>query len=158
MANLDELLARAKQRAEISAESWIPENEGDNAGGIIEHIKYIEFAFSNRHRDDGKTASTLILAQDGTRFRYNWMGTVPELTWETTNPQIGDVVWIHNHGDRPNKDPNMKPYNLTTVVVIDPATGEERDGSITETALSGGVDLETGEIKQEEYEPFPDED
>jgi len=145
MPNLDDMLARAKARASELIETWIPKEGEPGNGGIIESIKFLSFQYANQHREDGLTASTVLRCEDGTAFRYNWMGTIPETTWEAVQPRIGDIVWIEHHGTRPQKD-DMNPYELITAVVIDPATGEEREATGTVTTESGSVDPETGEI------------
>lgn len=148
MASLEEMLAKAKQRASEVIESWIPKEGEDGNGGVIESIKFLSFQYDNNHRSDGLTASTVIRSEDGSAFRFNWMGTLPESTWEAVQPRIGDIVWIEHHGKREQKD-GMNDYELVLITVIDPTTGEEREGTGTVTTESGSVDTETGEIKHQ---------
>lgn len=151
MPNFQDILAKAKQRAAENVETWIPEKEGDNAGGVIESITFIEFTFTNKHRPDGLTPSTVIRDEDGIAFRYNWMGTLPEQTFERTRPKIGDLCWIHHHGsvDKENKPKGYNPYENIQILIFDPETGEEK---VPDTTIKL-VDRETGEVI-----PTPEED
>lgn len=161
MSNLDDRFAqfveKAKQRAAEQIETWFPKEEGDNRAGIVESITFIEFQFSNKHREDGLTPSTVLRESDGTVFRYNWMGTLPETTWERVQPEIGDFVAIHHHGTRPQKD-GMNDYELINVVVLDSSTGEEKVLTSRVTQAQA-VNYSTGEMINDEFEPFnfPDE-
>jgi hypothetical protein len=144
MTDFKDILAKAKKRAAENVETWIPEEEGDNDGGIIESITFIEFAFTNKHRADGLTPSTVIRREDGVAFRYNWMGTLPEQTFERTGPTIGDACWIHHHGtvDKDNKPKGYNPYENIQILIFDPITGEEK---VPDTTIKL-VDRETGEV------------
>lgn len=150
VVDFKELAERAKKRAAELIVSWIPEKEGDNDGGTIESIQMMSFEHPNLNRDDGLTASTVIRRTDGSAFRFNWMSMLPEVTWERVKPQVGDFVWIHNHGmakSTKRVDPKTKEpteYHQIQVMVYDSEGREKTDG--TDLLNLGNVDTSTGEI------------
>lgn len=136
---------RARKRAAETVDTWYPENEGDNNGGRIESIQFIDFQY-------GRAPSTVFVTEDGTKVRYNWMGALPLSAWDRYKPVIGDFMWVHHHGTKPQKD-DMNDYNNIQVVVFDQHTGEEKVPADDYTPPAN-VNAD-GEIINPQYEEKP---